>query len=71
MIKNNFGGEFQNKRSQAEIMTIIVKTSITSTSLQTHHVYSTSKRGGNYRFHVISTWNTHGVFIEIELIAFH
>ena len=33
------------------------------TSLQTHHVYSTLKRRGNDRFHVISTWNTRGVFV--------
>lgn len=27
-----------------------------------HHVYSRLKRHGNHRFHVVSTWNTHGVF---------
>ena len=32
-------------------------------TLQTHHVYSTLKRRGNGRFHVISTWNTSGVFV--------
>ena len=30
---------------------------------QTHHVYSTSKRYGNGHFHVVSTWNTRGVFV--------
>ena len=32
--------------------------------LQTHHVYYTLKRLGNGRFHVVSTWNTGGVFVE-------
>ena len=32
-------------------------------ALQTHHVYSTLKRHGNDRFHVVSTWNTHVVFV--------
>ena len=32
-------------------------------TLQTHHVHSTLKRCGNGRFHVVSTWNTHGVFV--------
>ena len=32
-------------------------------TLQTHHVYSTLKRRGNDRFHVVSTWNTRGVFV--------
>ena len=31
--------------------------------LQTLHVYSTLKRRGNIRFHVVSTWNTRGVFV--------
>ena len=30
---------------------------------QTHHVNSTLKRRGNDRFHVVSTWNTRGVFV--------
>ena len=34
-------------------------------SLQTHHVCSTLKRRGNARFHVVSTWNTHGVFVGL------
>ena len=34
-----------------------------NTSLQTHHVYSTLKRCGNDCFHVVSTWNTRGVFV--------
>ena len=29
--------------------------------LQTLHMYSTLKRRGNGRFHVVSTWNTRGV----------
>ena len=32
-------------------------------TLQTHHMYSTLIRRGNGRFHVVSTWNTHGVFV--------
>ena len=32
-----------------------------SPSLQTHHVHSMMKRRGNGHFHVVSTWNTHGV----------
>ena len=34
-------------------------------SLQTYHVYSTLKLQGNDRFHVVSTWNTHGVFVGL------
>ena len=33
-----------------------------SLPLQTHHAYSTLKRRGNGRFHVVSTWNTRGLF---------
>ena len=29
----------------------------------THHVYSTLKRRGNDCFHVVSMWNTCGVFV--------
>ena len=32
-------------------------------TLQTLHVYSTLKRRENGRFHVVSTWNTRGVFV--------
>ena len=35
-------------------------------SLPTHHVYSTLKQRGNDRFHVVSTWNTCDVFVEME-----
>ena len=35
-------------------------------SLQTHHVDSTLKRRGSGRFHVVSTWNTRGVFVGIN-----
>ena len=34
-----------------------------SLSLQTHDVYSTLKRRGNGRFHVVSTWSTRGLFV--------
>ena len=41
----------------------------TSATLQTHHVYSTLKRRGNGRIHVVSTWNTRGVFVgEIRVL---
>ena len=36
-------------------------------TLQTHHVYSTLKRRGNGRFHVVSIWNTRGVCREVVL----
>ena len=40
-------------------------------TLQTHHVDSTLKRRGNGRFHVVSTWNPHGVFVgNIEFKLF-
>ena len=32
-------------------------------TLQTHHVYSTLKRCGNSRFHVVSARNTSGAFV--------
>ena len=33
-------------------------------TLQTHHVYSTLKRHGNDRFHVVLTRNTHGAIVR-------
>ena len=33
-------------------------------ALQTLHVYSTLKQRGNELFHVVSTWNTRGVFVR-------
>ena len=36
------------------------------TSLQTNHVYSTLKRHGNVRLHVVSTWNKRGVFLGLK-----
>ena len=32
-------------------------------ALQTHHADSVFRRRGNDRFHVVSTWNTRGVFV--------
>ena len=32
-------------------------------AIQTNHVYSTLKRRGNDRFHVVSTWDTRVVFV--------
>ena len=37
-------------------------------ALQIRHVYATFKRRGNNRFHVVSTWNTRGVFVGYFLI---
>ena len=34
-------------------------------TLQTHHVYSMLKGRGNGRFHIVSTWNTRGVFVGL------
>ena len=33
-------------------------------ALQALHMYSTLKRRGKVRFHVVSTWNTRGVVVE-------
>ena len=41
----------------------LLKKVIYHDTLQTHHVYSTLKRHGSGRFHVVSTWNTHVVFV--------
>ena len=32
-------------------------------TLKTHYVYSMLKRRRNGRFHIVSTWNTRGVFV--------
>ena len=37
-------------------------------SLQRHYVYSMLKRRENNRFHVVSTWNTRGVFAGLILV---
>ena len=37
-------------------------------SLQTRHVDSTLKQRGNGRFHVVSTWNSRGVFVGHMLL---
>ena len=39
-------------------------------SLQTQHVYSTLKRRGNDRFHVVSMWNKRGVFVALVVNYF-
>ena len=46
----------------------ISKTSGNVSYLQTHHVDSTLKRRGNGRFHVVSMWNPHVVFVEFFAI---
>ena len=38
-----------------------------ATFLQTHHVYSSLKRRENGCFHVVSMWNTRGVFIGVHV----
>ena len=40
-------------------------------SLQTLHVYSTLKRRGKGLFHVISTWNTRGVFVGMLVCGYY
>ena len=42
--------------------------SVQLNALQTHHVDFTLKRRGNSRFHVVSTWNPRGVFVEWALV---
>ena len=37
-------------------------------SLQVQHVYSTLKRRGNDRFHVVSRWNPRDVFVGFFFI---
>ena len=37
-------------------------------SLQAQHVYSTLKRRGNDRFHVVSRWNPRDVFVGFFFI---
>ena len=44
---------------------IMVRYMLQEHSLETHHVYSTLKRRGNNRFHVVSTWKTRGVFVGL------
>ena len=41
--------------------------SLKVSSLQTHQVYSTSKRRGKDRFHVVSTWHTREVLAGLAL----
>ena len=39
-------------------------------SLQTLHQYSTLKRRGNGRFHVVSTWSTREVFVGMDMYMY-
>ena len=49
---------------QIFILLNLVKTLLVhETTLQTHHGFSTLKRRGNNRLHVVSTWNICGVFV--------
>ena len=41
----------------------ISEANVKTNTLQTLHVYSALKRRGNLRFHVVSTWNTRGLFV--------
>ena len=52
-----------NAFSSIRISELSLNTFHEERSLQTHHVYSTLKRRRNDRFHVVSTWNTHGLFV--------
>ena len=51
----------------------VFNTGLKPRSPQTHHVYSTLKQRGNDGFHVVSTWNTRGVFVgkilKIQIIT--
>ena len=49
----------------------VFSTILKSMAQQTLHVYSTLKRRGNGRFHVVSTWNTGGVFLRGILRGAH
>ena len=40
-----------------------VSEKLATSTLQTYQVYSTSKLPGSDRFHVVSTWNTPGMFV--------
>ena len=40
-------------------------------TLQTHHVYSTLRRRRSDCFHVISTWNTRGVFVGNYVVSYN
>ena len=67
-----FSSEIRKYASFAEMNTILklmMLMSITKAPLQTHHVYSTLKRRGNGRFHVLSTWNTRSMFVG-QLLSF-
>ena len=45
------------------------KTNVVSNTVfrQPHHINSTLQRRGNGRFHVVSTWKTYGVFVELHV----
>ena len=46
------------------------KSSATRRNFPTNtHVYSTLERRGNDRFHVVSTWNPHGVFVGLQVTS--
>ena len=47
----------------------LVNENCESTTPQTHHVYFTLKRRGNNPFHVVSRWNTCGVFVGHLLLG--
>ena len=47
----------------------IMKLNCNTTYRQTLHVYSTLKRRGKGRFHVVSAWNTRGVFVGLLVFA--
>ena len=63
-LSNIYMIELLSKMARA----IFIKIFILDDSLQTHHVYSKLKRrgnGGNGLFHVVSMWNTRGVFVGL------
>ena len=56
---------------QLRILVWYIHDSADSISLHTLHVYSTLKRRGNIRIHIVSTWNTRGVFVGWLLRLLH
>ena len=60
-----WGGDFIILSTNRTIM----KLNCNTTYQQTLQVYSTLKRRGNGRFHVVSAWNTRGVFVGLLVFA--
>ena len=59
---------FSSNDSKASLERSLWKQKVCKLTLQILHVYSTLKRRGNGRFHVVSTWNTRGVLAVFDWI---